>query len=501
MNQETTKASEKLTAPLRVDSADLAWKIREGLLGIGFSGDAMRELVPETADAATAMKMDHAAIAERIGMETPVACLMRAFLLRAATPEARMREAIGEELFALCDEAGLWQRVEGGVVGTAVFLEDGGMFLLSDHTSQRLGEVAMYWVMNIGTSTLAVAESIARRPYDRVLDLCCGSGVQAFYRSGEAKEVIAIDRNPRALNYGRFGAGMNGYRNIEFRESDCYSAVEGETFDLIACNPPYVMTPDRQAYYRDGGMGGDRFSERILREAPAYLREGGFVHVTCDVGAMGGKSSLERLRGWLEGNGCDVLALGGKRLGAAEYAKAWLKADTKEYAEAEGVRWAAYLGELGIESVQNFLVVMRKRSGTNWFHFEMMPGTRKGYFGHQVARTFSARDLLKKSDREIWEARLRLAPEMRLQHTVRPEGGTWKAERSRITFAEGLISEFEVEPRTAGLLAMYDGKRKSEEVLARVAQEMGGKPSELRDGWVGYLRHLIENRILEQAVR
>jgi len=499
MNIDKQDTAGTIQAPLRVDDATLAKKIRDGFLALGYTGDAMRKAVPESAEAKTSMKMDHAAIAKRIGMGNPVACLLRAFLLRAATPEETMRRAIGDELFDLCDQAGLWTRVEGGVTGTVVFLEDEKLFLLSDHTSVRLGEIAMYWVMSIGTSTMAVANSIARRPYGRALDLCCGGGIQAFYVAKNAKEVVAIDRNPRAINLGRFGAGMNGFPNIEFRESDCYSAVEGEKFDMIACNPPYVMTPDRQAYYRDGGLGGDRFSERILREAPAYMNEGAFTHVTCDVAAMNGKSSIARLRSWLDGNGCDVVALGGKRLTGAEYAKAWLKADDPAYAAAEAQRWVDYFAELGVEEIQNFLIVMRKRSEgiANWFVKETMPATVKGFYGHQIARMFACQDLLRKKDHEIWDARLRLAPDVRLQHTVRPQGTQWMAESSRITFGEGLISEYEVDPRSAGLLLLYDGTRKSEQVLARVAKELGDKPNEMRDGWAGYVKHLIESGILE----
>ena len=115
----------KIKTPLRVDDPALAAKIAEGLLARGFTGDGMRAAVPETALADTSMKMDHAAIAERMGMETPLACLLRAFLLRVATPEDVMRRVMGAEFFALCEAARLWVRVEGGVVGEVVFLEDG----------------------------------------------------------------------------------------------------------------------------------------------------------------------------------------------------------------------------------------------------------------------------------------------------------------------------------------------------------------------------------------
>ena len=56
---------ETIKAPLRVDDAALAARIGEGLLALGYTGDAMRAAVPESAEALTSMKMDHAAIACR----------------------------------------------------------------------------------------------------------------------------------------------------------------------------------------------------------------------------------------------------------------------------------------------------------------------------------------------------------------------------------------------------------------------------------------------------
>jgi len=489
---------EKIKAPLRVDDPALAAKIAEGLLALGFSGDSMRAAVPETAAAETSMKMNHAAIAERVGVETALGCLLRAFLLRVATPEDVMRRMVGDEFFDLCETAGLWVREAGGVVGEVVFLED-GLFLLSDNTAVRRKEIEMYWVMSIGTSTMAIANSIASRPFAHVLDLCCGSGIQSFYVARRAGKVVAIDRNPRALNYGRFGAAMNGHANIEFRESDCYSAVEGEQFDLIVCNPPYVMTPDRQAYYRDGGMGGDRFSERILREAPGYLRDGGFGHFTCDVGTMNGMKGEDRLREWLAGSGCDIVVLGGMKATAEEYAKSWLKADSGAHVQAELERWVGYFAELGVEAIQNWLVVMRRRSegGPNWYLQDSLPPTRKGHFGHQIARMFACQDVLRLSEAELWESKLRLAPDMRLQQVVRPDSGRWMADSAKLTFIDGFIQEYDVEPRTAGLLILHDGKRTSEEVLIKLSKEMGEEVEDMRGGWLGYLRHLIGSGILE----
>jgi len=490
---------EKIIAPLKLDDPALAARIAAGLLERGYTGDAVREAIPEVAEAQKAMQIYKPEVAERIGMDTALACLMRAFVLPYSTPEAQMREKLGEEFFALCDEAGFWDRVEGGVVGSLLILEDERVFLLSDHGSKRLGDVEMYWVMNIGTSSVVVSDSIEHRRYGKVLDLCCGSGIQGFYVSPLAEKVVAVDRNPRALNYGRFGAAMNGQRNIEFRESDCYSAVEGEKFDLIACNPPYVMAPDRQAYYRDGGMGGDRFSEKILREAPLYLEEGGMAHVTCDVGSMDGKTGEERLRGWLEGNGCDALLMAGMKLTAAQYTKAWLKVEVGAQTEAQ--RWEEHFRELGVSEIQNWLVVLRKRStgGENWHRRESLPATRSGYFGTQVGRIFRSEDLVRSADAAIWATKLRISPDVRLERSLRVAKGKWVPEAARLRFESGLVMEFEVAPDTATLLQHFEAEKSAEKALRRIAADMGRGPEDVRRDLLGYLKHLIENGILYQA--
>jgi release factor glutamine methyltransferase len=78
----------------------------------------------------------------------------------------------------------------------------------------------------------------------RILDLGTGSGAIALAlakRHPEA-EVVAVDASDAALEVARANAvdaGLEG--RVEFRHSDWYSAVpEGEQFDWIAGNPPYL---------------------------------------------------------------------------------------------------------------------------------------------------------------------------------------------------------------------------------------------------------------------
>lgn len=125
----------------------------------------------------------------------------------------------------------------------------------------------------------------------RVLDLCTGSGciavAVAVQRS--AVQVVATDLHAPALLVARENAERNGvWQRIDFREGDLFAACwEGELFDMILCNPPYLVEGDGEiwpevreyepaiALYADAG--GMEFYLRIAEEAPGFMARGGSI--------------------------------------------------------------------------------------------------------------------------------------------------------------------------------------------------------------------------------
>lgn len=123
-----------------------------------------------------------------------------------------------------------------------------------------------------------------------ILDLCTGSGAIAvsLAKYVENSKIYAIDINPRALEIAKKNAEMNGVKNnIEFIESDLFSEIKDQKFDIIVSNPPYIETKvlkylpkDVQNEPRlalDGGKDGLNFYRRILENAYKYLKTPGYV--------------------------------------------------------------------------------------------------------------------------------------------------------------------------------------------------------------------------------
>ncbi len=112
-----------------------------------------------------------------------------------------------------------------------------------------------------------------------VLDIGTGSGILAVEASGYADKVIAVDINPDAIQYCCDNVKNS---NIEFRQSDLFSAIKGnEIFDMIIFNPPYLPLdeeePEDSRLATTGGKKGYEVIERFLSEAGNHLSEEGII--------------------------------------------------------------------------------------------------------------------------------------------------------------------------------------------------------------------------------
>lgn len=131
------------------------------------------------------------------------------------------------------------------------------------------------------------------READRVLDMGTGSGVNAILAAGKAREVLAVDVNPVAVAAARANAERNGVADrIEARESDVFSAVEGE-FDLIVFDPPYRWFAPRDLLEAASTDEDYRAMTAFFRQARGHLAPEGRMLIA--FGTSGDLGYLRRL--------------------------------------------------------------------------------------------------------------------------------------------------------------------------------------------------------------
>jgi release factor glutamine methyltransferase len=150
--------------------------------------------------------------------------------------------------------------------------------------------------------SLLLARHLPLRPGDVVLDLGAGAGLIGILAARRGHRVVATDVVPVYAECLRANALLNGVGSrLETRTGNLFEPVRGETFDVIATNPPQLPTPpdrewnDPRSGIDNGGSDGWLLLERIIRESPPHLQPRGRLIFTL-FGFLGVERGLERLR-------------------------------------------------------------------------------------------------------------------------------------------------------------------------------------------------------------
>lgn len=240
------------------------------------------------------------------------------------------------------------------------------------------GALAEDHVLGVGGASTTLSRLLLQRPSGVTLDLGTGSGIQALHAARFSERVVATDISARALAFARFTALLNEVDGIEFRLGSLFEPVDGEVFDRIVSNPPFVITPRGEGVpsyeYRDGGMVGDGLVEAVLRGAAAHLVPGGIAQLLAnweyrgsrdpESGEAGIADGLERVVGWLEGSGLEYWIVERERQDPSEYAETWIRDGGTRPGSADFERlhtaWLEDFAARGVESVGFGYVLLRR---------------------------------------------------------------------------------------------------------------------------------------------
>lgn len=115
-----------------------------------------------------------------------------------------------------------------------------------------------------------------------ILEIGVGSGavLLALARVYGPGRYVGVDIAPLAVETARKNAARNGI-DVDIRESDLFSAVQGERFDAIVFNAPLYDREPRHAVEENMLCDpGGKILERFVRDVPAYLNPNGAAYVT-----------------------------------------------------------------------------------------------------------------------------------------------------------------------------------------------------------------------------
>lgn len=300
--------------------------------------------------------------------DTDLARLVRLFLLGQALDPKVVENYFGEDLMEELTASGIMATYKGVTVSFAVIFPCRDMFFFTDQWVGTGGKQQPGKVYELGTDSYILARVTPRRNVKRALDLCTGSGVHAVLSAAAASEVSkAVDINPRALNYTKFNAALNGVK-CETYLGDLYDLVEGETFDLITANPPFVPSPDPDVLiHRSAGESGEEIPERLVAGLPQHLEVGGLFSMVLDHPVLPNESYVDRLERWLgETQGWGIAVLTFTEFTLANYIKSHLQG-VEDYEETFRSYLDSYLAQ-SIESVEsaNVFILRLGTEAPNW---------------------------------------------------------------------------------------------------------------------------------------
>jgi hypothetical protein len=433
---------------------------------------------------------------------TPLDTLIRLFLIEVPADVKAVRKAIQPMKLETWMDAGLVQMDGASVVAAVKVLPYRDLLLAFDRPRRLQTSRSHDYVMGVGRSSLTLANLTVRRDVRFTLDLGTGCGIQALLAAEHSDRVLAVDRNPRAVEISAFNAKLNAMANVDSLEGDLFEPVLGHTFDLIICNPPFVISPEMRYMYRDSGMQGDEVSRNIARQSPQFLNEGGYCQILCNWAEYVGQDWRERLAEWFEGTGCDVWVMRSETRDAETYASTWIRHTERDEPEAFAKRfekWMAYYEQQNIEAISAGLITMRRRSGrTNWYRADDGPEKMLGPCGEHIVRGFELRDFLEavSDDSMLLSTRLGVSPDICLERQSAPSEEGWMEVVTNVHLTRGLAYTGSIDSYVAQLIMGCDGQRRLKDNLADMANSLGVDLEKIRPTFCGVVRGLIERGFL-----
>ena len=551
-------ASESSSFPPPAATPEQAASLRADLADSGWGVEAVAALLGEAADAALrreirlpALRAVRAALAGG-PVPSPVAVLTALFMLGEPVPATALDAALPRTAAAGAAAIGLvGESDESGCVRALVDLrpheavDDAGevrWWVASDLGELVTGRaLAPDHVLGVGGAGLTLAGLTPRTRVGTALDLGCGCGIQTLYLLRHAEHVVATDISARALAFTAFNAALAGVSvtgapgagsdiapssgldseadaasesgsdagSLELLRGSLLEPVAGRRFDLIASNPPFVLTPPavREAglplmEYRDAG---GPILPGLVAGLAEHLEPGATAVMLGNWEHRGAGSWRDAVAAWLP-EGLDAWILERELQDPVEYATMWLRdggLTPERDPEAFDAALEAWIDDFEARDVRGvgfgYLIVHRpRRPREPWRLLEEVTTSGQGVLGPHVAEVLEVRERLAGLDDDaVADLRPLLAPDVTEERHLIPGA----AEPTVILLRQGggLGRTLQASTAVAALAGVADGELSVGQVASAVAalSELNAVDAlALRAEMVEAARHLLTTGFL-----
>lgn len=481
--------------------SELPRRLRSALVMAGFTYDAVAEVLGPVGHDALSRNETTPGLRRTTG-GWPLETLIRLFLLQAPVELAAAQRALPGLVDRLAAEGFLEQTV--GEVAARLDVrpyaaDDEHLWVVSDLTPGLDGgssRVGPEHVLGISSASTSLAQLTIRDRVGRSLDLGTGCGVQALHLARHSDAVVATDVNQRALRLARFNAELNDVAaTVEVRGGSFFEPVAGERFDLIATNPPFVISPatGERLVYRDSGLPGDRVVEDIVRAAPGHLADGGWCQVLANWVIAPGVPWDERLAGWVPA-GTDAYVVQREVVDPAAYVELWLK-DAGLHGSVDYLvrydTWLSWFEDQGVEAV-----------GFGWINLHRTGSSRRELleWPYDVEQPVAPaiRDWARAAEARVGpDSRLTARADVRQETLGAP--GAEDPETVVLRQQRGLRRARRVDTVEAALVGACDGELTVGQILDAVAQLLDRDPAETRETYLPVAGELVAEGFLTAA--
>ncbi|MGP9723418.1 DUF7782 domain-containing protein [Corynebacterium sp. AOP40-9SA-29] len=366
--------------------------------------------------------------------------LTRAFFLREPVSRTALQDVLGAALVdALLDAGALASQdaqdavrahVDVRPVAHDVHSPHGAEVLVVSDPDASLEDLTPGddHVPGVGQAPLTLLNQVPSGTADRLLDLGTGSGVLALMLN--ARQIVATDVHDRALGFARASLRSSTGRDVDWRCGSWFEPVEGEEFDRIVSNPPFVVGPAQDGQiYRDSGLGLDDATRTVVQGAADHLSPGGTAHLLGAWATSLSESAASRVAGWIPAEGIRAWIVQRDEVSPSVYVRTWTADASLDLRSPQGRKrvadWLTYLKEHDIARIGMGYVHLQRIDGPSEVTFEALDAPDLGFFGDEVAEYFLRAAWLAEQDGDdLLDARYQVRPGLARETVELSRSGT-----------------------------------------------------------------------------